>query len=229
MDWRKQDDIEQVRAVERMYNIVIEVVSLVSGSIQVEGTPNLEEECIIERKDEEMPEVNWIDVSQLSKPLQPIAYPSIDSTGLVNKKPYSAMTGRFGLESNHQMTIEDYCKEVGQYLQGHRSGRNTLCLGTGEFMYIPMKVSAHMGAGIAYHSTTRSPIFPLSLTDYPIKTRIQFESPEDPSVMNYLYNTSERHYDEAFIFLERSQSMERLKSLVCELNMIQKLHVVCLG
>ena len=35
-------------------------------------------------------------------------------------------------------------------------GKRTLCLGTGEFMYIPMKIAAEMGENILYQSTTKA-------------------------------------------------------------------------
>ena len=42
---------------------------------------------------------------------------------------------------------------------------------------LPMKTSVYMGDGVSYHSTTRSPIFPLN-KKISVKNRLAFESPE---------------------------------------------------
>lgn len=83
-------------------------------------------------------------------------------------------------------------------------GKRTLCLGTGEFMYIPMKIAAEMGENILYQSTTRSPIHPVSNdVNYAIHNHFSYPSPEDPTITNYFYNISPHDYDEAFVFIER--------------------------
>ncbi len=75
---------------------------------------------------------------------------------------YIKYTGRFGISSYEQKHIHSFAQEAGKMLQRKRIGKRTLCLGTGEFMYIPMKIAAEMGENILYQSTTRSPIHPVS-------------------------------------------------------------------
>ncbi|COG31073.1 Protein of uncharacterised function (DUF3706) [Streptococcus pneumoniae] len=107
-------------------------------------------------------------------------------------------------------------------------GKRTLCLGTGEFMYIPMKIAAEMGENILYQSTTRSPIHPVSNdVNYAIHNHFSYPSPEDPTITNYFYNISPHDYDEAFVFIERDLGEEALSPLLQQLQtVIPFIHIV---
>ena len=107
---------------------------------------------------------------------------------------------------------------------GQEKGRYVL--GTGEFMHIPMKTAVYMGEGVSYHSTTRSPIFPIDREGYPIKNRMAFESPEDPATMNYAYNVSGMEYDEVFLFFERPMDDNRLEPILRQFKGLPAIHIV---
>jgi hypothetical protein len=76
-----------------------------------------------------------------------------------------------------------------------------------------MLISANMGKGVRYHSTTRSPIYPFSTPKYGIQNGFAYKSPDEVSITNYVYNVPLKHYDEVYLFLEREVSDERLTPL----------------
>ncbi|KIL76680.1 phosphoribosyltransferase family protein [Bacillus badius] len=227
LDWRTEQDRQRVKEFEREWGIEIHTHSLLSGSIQVHGAPAMEEGRISDKPSaDKEPEYSRISLRSISPPIPSIAYSSIDSLGATNEAPYLAITGRFGLSSENKGAIEDYCRKIGEHLLMKRQGKRTLCLGTGEFMYIPMKAAAHMGEGVWYHSTTRSPIFPLNEDGYPVRSRLAFESPDDPAIMNYAYNVLDCAYDEVFIFFERPVDEKRLSALLREFRSLPHIHIV---
>ena len=172
------------------------------------------------------PIIERISLKSLPVPLPHYTYSSIDSSGFKNGSNYSALTGRFGISSDNKQDVEAYCQRVGEYLQKYRTGKRTLCLGTGEFMHIPMKTAVYMGEGVSYHSTTRSPIFPIDREGYPIKSRMAFESPEDPATMNYAYNVSDMEYDEVFLFFERPIDDNRLEPILRQFKGLPAIYIV---
>lgn len=227
LDWRTKEDRQRLKDFEEEWGIKIKTYSLLSGSICVQGTPVMEEEP--SSNDQLLlkePDYNTISLHGLYPPVPHAAYSSVDSTGAENQTPYSALTGRFGLSSEHREGVEQYCRQAGEYLRSQRRGSKTLCLGTGEFMHIPMKAAVYMGAGVFYHSTTRSPIFPLNESGYPVKNRLAFASPDDPAVANYAYNVLGRAYDEVFIFFERTADKERLLPLLRQFSSLPHIHIV---
>ncbi|MBO0587815.1 phosphoribosyltransferase family protein [Sporosarcina sp. E16_8] len=227
LDWRSEEDQQRLKAFEKLHDIRITTYALLAGTIQVEGTPSLVEvPTIIGDSVVEVPYFKRINLKSLPIPLPHYPYSSIDSFGFKNASNYSALTGRFGISSDNKQDVEAYCQRAGEYLRKYRTGKRTLCLGTGEFMHIPMKTAVYMGEGVSYHSTTRSPIFPINRESYPIKNRMAFESPEDPATMNYAYNVSDMEYDEVFLFFERPIEDNRLEPIVRQFKGLPAIHIV---
>ncbi|MBE1553025.1 phosphoribosyltransferase family protein [Sporosarcina limicola] len=227
LDWRGEEDCRRLKEFEEVHDVTINMYSLLSGTIRVEGTPNLSETTVAtEKAIVGTPDFDRISLRSLPVHLQHYSYVSIDSLGVENGSAYSALTGRFGITSTSREDIEVYCQKVGAYLQTYRKGKKTLCLGTGEFMHIPMKAAVYMGDGIFYHSTTRSPIFPMDQEGYPIKNRFAFESPDDPSIMNYAYNIADQQYDEVFLFFERPIDEKRLQPMLSQFSELPIIHIV---
>ncbi|WP_160117551.1 phosphoribosyltransferase family protein [Filibacter tadaridae] len=227
LDWRSEEDRLRLREFEETNNVTINTFSLLAGVIQVNGVPALPEEA---GKDEQAafktPDFNRINLHSLPASISDYTFSSMDSSGVENNSSYSALTGRFGISSNNRKDIEAYCQRAGAYLKTHRKGKKTLCLGTGEFMHIPMKTATYMGEGIWYHSTTRSPIFPIDEKGYPVKSRFSFDSPDDPSIMNYAYNVADEQYDEVFLFFERPIDDSRLAPMLQQFNGLPVIHIV---
>lgn len=214
LDWRSADDKEKFAAVEGELGISIHVISLISGTITVTGQPvvdypvqpitplfaggkSIVEQIILENELGALLELS-----------------SESSNKDINKVPYLYATGRFGITIQEQSHLESKFRQVGLSLREKRRGNKTLCLGTGEFMYVPFRIASFMGEGVSVQSTTRSPIYPAQHADYAIKEAISFTSPEDSSIINYLYNIPKGYYDEVFIFMERAVDAKNLESLL---------------
>jgi len=224
LDWRTKENRANFRKLEEQLGIRIDTISLLEGEIAVSGDPLCEE----------MDHLNLVaesniakefQVSEVQKPLglqKVISVFSIDSTGYKSLSPYLKLTGRFGLSSRENREILPLAKNIGEALRSERVGKRALCLGTGEFMYFPMLISAYMGNGVSYHSTTRSPIYPFSKPHYAIKNGFSYPSPDDPGIINYVYNIPINQYDEVYLFLERNVSHERLMPM---LNVFRKLGI----
>ena len=227
LDWRSEEDQQRLREFEKSHGIRITTYAILTGTIQVEGTPNLTESSdIVGESLSVVPSFERISLQSLPVPLPHFIYSSIDSFGFKKGPYYSALTGRFGISSANKEDVEAYCRSVGEYLEKYRTGKRTLCLGTGEFMHIPMKTAVYMGEGVSYHSTTRSPIFPIDQEGYPIKDRLAFESPDDPATMNYAYNVSGMKYDEVFLFFERPMDDKRLEPILRQFKGLPAIHIV---
>jgi Phosphoribosyl transferase/TRSP domain C terminus to PRTase_2 len=225
LDWRSVENQQRLKAFEKLHDVRITTYALLTGTIQVEGTPGLTEEANVS-SESVIEEFERISLKSVVVPLPHYNYSSIDSFGFINRSNYSALTGRFGISSDNKQDVEAYCQHVGDYLRKFRTGKRTLCLGTGEFMHIPMKTAVYMGEGVSYHSTTRSPIFPIDREGYPIKSRMAFESPEDPATMNYAYNVSDMEYDEVFLFFERPIDDNRLEPILRQFKGFSAIYIV---
>ena len=116
---------------------------------------------------------------------------------------YNKSTGRFGITSEENSTISKEIKSVSKVLIKERTTGNCLCIGTGEFIYIPCSISAMLGDNVYFHSTTRSPVHSRNLDAYGNKNKVAFQSPEDDTVTNYLYNIPDNFYDQVFFFSEK--------------------------
>jgi len=224
LDWRTTENRANFRKLEEQLDIRIDTISLLEGEIEVSGDPfceqmdqlNLVAESDIAEESQVSEEQKALDLKDV------ISVFSVDSTGYKSLSPYLKLTGRFGLSSKENQEILPLARDIGEALKSDRVGKKTLCLGTGEFMYFPMLISAFMGNGISYHSTTRSPIYPFPKPQYAIKNGFSYPSPDDPGITNYVYNVPVNHYDEVYLFLEREVSHERLMPL---LNVFCKLGI----
>ncbi|MBM7702489.1 phosphoribosyltransferase family protein [Metabacillus iocasae] len=219
LDWRNEANEQTFRQLEQELDITIHTIALLKGEIRVTGNnANLKP---LEKEDRPSHDLQ-IDRHNMSIHFEHTTYQSADQL------PYIKGTGRFGLSSHEQHQVEIACERAGQELMVNRKGKKTLVLGTGEFMYIPMKVAAHMGEGVMYHSTTRSPIYPIQKDDYAIHDRIEFPSTHGEHVSNYLYNL--RDYDDIFVMFEQPIDKKRIQPLLEQLaSYTSHLHVVCMS
>lgn len=216
LDWRTREDCADFAKLEQELDIKIRTVSLLEGEIKVNGNPiNPEIDLLIPTlrsgviaEDSFIPELKFLNIQEV------VPVFSVDSAGYKNLAPYLKLTGRFGLSSIENQGIFPLAQEFGKKLKEDRVGEKTLCLGTGEYMYFPMLIAACMGTGVSYHSTTRSPIYPFAKPRYAVQNGFAFVSPDEESVVNYVYNVSLGYYDEVYLFLERPISHERLTPLL---------------
>lgn len=218
VDWRTEEDRQRYQEVQRRLGIHIHAVSLVSGCIEVEGGPIESHENLPQKgsKADQKQDVTMhiYRLSDEGEMFQPLLFSSENSLGHVNPNPYLKETGRFGILGRDKDKRECQYRKAGEILGKMRKGGPTLCLGTGEFMYLPMRIAGYMGEDVKYHSTTRSPIHPCEQPGYGAQNKFSFESPEDPAVIHYLYNIPYGHYNELFLFLERDIEEARLEPMI---------------
>ncbi len=87
-----------------------------------------------------------------------------------------------------------------------RPDGHTLVLGTEELMYTPMRIAAALGDAvgrhIVYQSTTRSPVHPVDVAGYAIRTAMTFPAPDEPARASHLYNVRPGSYDEIVVVVD---------------------------
>jgi hypothetical protein len=137
---------------------------------------------------------------------------------------YLRASGRFGIDQLQRLELERALAQRGHRLALARRGRRTLCLGTGECMYIPLRLAQMMGDQVSFQATTRSPAVPVAELNYGIVSGIQFQAPSDPERIEYLYNVAAHDYDEVFLFLEASNGRDTEAALLCALERCQFIH-----
>ncbi|MFZ5969335.1 MAG: phosphoribosyltransferase family protein [Bacillota bacterium] len=231
LDWRSEEDRQRFIEKEKELGIKIHTAALLGGSIAVEGSPIVEMETIQDIEDilhagEQEVAVTCLEPEEFDYPIIPFC--SIDLGGMENVSPYLQLTGRFGISDTEKGKIDLMAARVGNFLKKKRQGGPTLCLGTGEFMYLPMRIAAHMGDGVKYHSTTRSPIHPYDHPEYGVQNAFIFDCPDDPQIINYFYNIPQGYYQDLFLFLERKVEDHRLKPLYEALKKtgIPRIHMI---
>lgn len=216
LDWRTIEHRKAFASLEAELGITIHCVSLLKGRIKVSGDlllDNTNEATYFETRTKQT-----LTVVPIYK-----KYPSPFSTIPVDVAsdipyPYLYETGRFGLHSKDNQKIDEWLQMLASFLKAQRTGGKTLCLGTGEFMYLPMKLATLMGNGVSYQSTTRSPIFAESDPEYGVNWKVEFANPENLQLTNYVYNIPPQAYDDLYLFFEREVSSENLQPLLSALE-----------
>jgi len=219
LDWRNNKDRKKYKEVEEELGININTISLLSGNIEIEkqGAKFREKVDVdnIDFRTEDSLAVNYLYLDKYFKNKV-----NVFSQGFANV-PYLKNTGRFGISFTEEKALLTISEQIAAYLKKYRNGK-TLCLGTGEFMYIPMLISLFMGENIFFQSTTRSPIYHSNEENYGVKNVYKFISPDDNKLENFFYNVDYGDYDDIFIFFEREKDKNNLSSF---LNQIKKLGI----
>ncbi|PEY31518.1 adenine/guanine phosphoribosyltransferase [Bacillus cereus] len=219
LDWRSDEHRQQFTELEKELDITIHTISLLSGSIEVIGSP-------VATTYSENKTAHHPIQSQIAQHM--VSCPTLPYTSIKHDVSYINYTGRFGISAEKQGDIHSFARKIGKELQEKRKSTYTLCLGTGEFMYLPMRIAAEMGENISYQSTTRSPIHPdTNDTQYAIHSRFSYISPEDERITNYFYNIQPNKYNEVFLFIERNLDGNALRHLLAQLQtVIPIIHIV---
>lgn len=213
LDWRSEENQQQFTDLERTLGIKVNIVSLISGKVQVNEISKLpEQKDQLVGNYENEPLIEFLSLSSFFESA---------TVSTKNKNPLIMETGRFGINSKTSLGLHQKLNDAADVLREHRTGSKTLCLGTGEFMYIPMKLAAEMGRNVFYHSTTRSPIFIQNIQGYGARHGISFPNPEDQDVAHFVYNIPPGEYDELFVFFEREVPAESLQPLLKQVEKLQ--------
>ena len=194
LDWRNADNYKMFRDEK---SIDVRVCSLLKGDIKCSKSKDIVSDNII--------------VPSSSTKL-------ISSTSHVFEiadviEGYNKATGRFGLNSQDNEKILCDIKSISEVLKKERTTGNCLCIGTGEFIYLPCSISALLGDNVYFHSTTRSPVHARGINSYGNKNKVAFQSPEDETVTNYLYNIPSNFYEQVFFFSEKPLNQEKKEEL----------------
>ncbi|KAJ50120.1 hypothetical protein CTM_19794 [Clostridium tetanomorphum DSM 665] len=184
LDWR---DDEHINMFHELKDLDIRVCSLIKGTIN----------CIKKGDTNKVDSV--IEIAKNST----ILHKDIILKNSMLIEGFHPYTGRFGITSDEQIKLIEDIKDIGNLLKKERRKGKCLCLGTGEFIYIPCMISAELGEKVYFHSTTRSPIFSRNFSDYAIKNKIVFNSIDDEHILNYLYNIPKDFYEQVFLFTEK--------------------------
>lgn len=229
LDWRSERNIQAYRELEQELDIQITALSLLQGTIEVHGTPQLSP-AADNGASRPAGEAELV-TTYVSDGLERLSVTSVDGRGGVNPAPYLKHSGRFGLESDDNAQLDAGVSRVAEQLRGLREGQRTLVMGVGEFMYLPMRIAAEMGEGIAYQSSTRSPIHPERREDYGVHSAAGYPSPGDTEIMNFIYNVDPGQYDDIFVLLERGVPRERIAPMTDILQRLagNKVHLVVLA
>ncbi|RSD26293.1 phosphoribosyltransferase family protein [Mesobacillus subterraneus] len=210
LDWRSPSDLEKFSQLEKELGITIRSASLLRGTFTVTGqSPDKEmskNEQLFKLPEQEVKKV-YLDSYSGEE----------DATyfgGKIADIPYAALSGRFGMDEQDRRKLDESISALSSELSRMVTGKRVLAVGTGEFMYIPMKIASLIGGDIRFQSTTRSPIHVVDKDGYGARYGMAFPNPEDHEIQHYLYNVEPFHYDEAMIFFEREVTDESLKPLL---------------
>lgn len=218
LDWRSEEWQQELNSLEQELQITIQTVSLLKGSFELVGNlSNLVSKAQHAEKNVKAPILEYISLENYVKE-RIVSITSTCLAGSRNEYGYLKDTGRFGINTDEVTDV--WIRQAADELKKKRVG-TTLCIGTGEFMYIPMKLASFMGENTYFQSTTRSPIYPNEEEHYGAENAFCFSNPEDLDIMNYLYNIQANQYDDIFLFFERKVRSERLKELLSELKAVQ--------
>ena len=213
LDWRSEEDKASFKECENRLSTQINVVSLISGSIYFQFCERRMDDDFLNPQNGDSADTKISEILLNRVYFEDFVKFGKSSTTL----PYLNYTGRFGLSTSEYTLEQQTLASCSQILKNMRHSEKTLCLGTGEFMYLPMLLSSQMGKGIYFHSTTRSPIYSNRYDrDYPIQDAYHFKDFYDNETDFYLYNIPTSQYKEAFIFFERdidNIQLEKIKLL----------------
>jgi len=215
LDWRSPESKQKFLRLEQELGIKINVVSLLSGHVEIHQVRDIENRSKLAGS---TGRGTTIEVLHMGSYFTASKYSSGDQ---FNEIPYLCETGRFGLKSLENFHVHENVSAAANFLRENRVGVRTLCLGTGEFMYLPMRLAVEMGQGVYYQSTTRSPIHIENKEGYGARFGVSFPNPENEEISNFVYNIPPANYDELFVFLEREVSEEQLQPMLDQLGELE--------
>ncbi|MCT4585958.1 MAG: phosphoribosyltransferase family protein [Peptostreptococcaceae bacterium] len=217
LDWRSKRDKDLYKQFEKENNIKIKTITLLSGEIKLEVLDDkkaLKAEYAKDNFDKNKG-VNYICLNEELDFKKHIYKKSIDEEYELS---YLVDSGRFLIDFKKEEKLNEKLKTLAQKLKEFRTFEDSLCMGSEEFMYIPMKIASYMGDNIAFQSTTQSPIFPMNKENYGAKNAFKFKNFKNLSNTNYFYNMDTNKYKEVFFFVEGVQKSSHLDDVIKELK-----------
>lgn len=161
-------------ALERELNIEIRVVSLIRGRISGVEEGAMPDGCLTDLRG------------------------AAGAAALLQDRRCGNLSDRFLQSAQDLAAQRARCRELAGCLGP--AAPDALFLGTGEFIYGPALTAFFCGGG-RFHSTTQSPVRPLSGSA--VTCGVRFDPPDRYSGAGYLYNVPEKPCSAAFVFSER--------------------------
>lgn len=206
LDWRNEEDQKAFESLKEQ-GITIKCRSLLYGKIDLDK--------VVIPSSEHMPLYKEVKNYNTEKwTVHKFDFCKTDET----KVPYLKQTGRFGLDQKDRTDLETAIIESAKKILTWLPEGRSLFLGTGEFLYIPLKLAEYCGSDVFFQSVTRTPNLPLNENNYDIGSLDTFPSPLDPERDEYLYNLKEGDFDNVLLFLERKWPLDQLIPLLSILD-----------
>ncbi|OMC85279.1 hypothetical protein BK130_00470 [Viridibacillus sp. FSL H8-0123] len=215
LDWRPQEKQDIFNQLEHEWGISIQFISIVQGHFTLHGAPEQVDKKL-ENATQNKARIQVLD----TKSNNILPYTSTDERQKVNNASYLQGTGRFSLTAEMHHELDSQLLQMAKQLTTLRTTGPALVVGTGEFMYIPMRIASFMGADVYFQSSTRSPIYPSLDEGYTISQKWAFDSPENNGVVNFLYNLDTYPYTELFLVVERIVNKAALSELIEQLETV---------
>lgn len=207
LDWRLDEHVKMLDDFKAETGLNIDIISILRGIIKCNDKPIIEPLREVKALNEKKTEVKEF---QLGFENGAVFTQITEENKELEDQYFLKDTGRFGIDANFNQEIYERCLDIGNMLKEKRleENCNTLCMGFGEFIYLPCLIASHMGDNIRYSSPSRSPIYISEKEAYPLQSIITMSNPYDQSVKNFIYNVNPNKYDEIFMFFERKIRIE---------------------
>jgi adenine/guanine phosphoribosyltransferase-like PRPP-binding protein len=172
VDLRDEGDRAAFAETARTLGVRIEVIALATGRLEVPATAAGRAARLAARQDA-------ADEQRLGAVGQAFRTPS--------HWPLSVREGaRHGFSPADRGRAEQAAATAAAEIAGRVSGDRVLVLGSEELMYAPLLIALALqgqlaGRTVLFSSTTRSPVLPIDDPGYAIRTRLSFDSHDDPA------------------------------------------------
>lgn len=196
-DWRDKKEMLDYLQLEKELGITINSMSLIKGSIKE----------IISSKDFRADNNHQLynkhsdtKVRVCNIPINNLYYEKLNNCN-INKEHLVKGTGRFGISTeDNKVCIDELVNKVKKY--NLKIEDNTLVMGFGEFIFLPMFMTAKLGKNIKYVSPSLLKIHTSKEEDYPFNNCDVIQCPYDTNKYYYMYNI-DNNYENIILFLER--------------------------
>ena len=215
LDWRNESNREAYKSYCQERQLNIQFHSLISGQI---GEIDIKDNTVID--------------AEIPKPLNYNATDNGWEFHICNHSETLISSARQGIDCDQRDSMHKLANSITQQMSTKLKGNKRSIIGTGEFMYLPMKCAEQLPGINLCNATTRSPIIPNDDENYGVKRALQFAAPHDGNRVEYLYNVNNDQCDEVLVFIESIIPQAQLSSLLMAIDTAnyQYKHVVfCKG
>ena len=204
LDWRVKEYLDLYEKFKKENKVEIEVLSLISGSIENSDKTIYYDESKVNKLEEK------IKINDLTGELERKTYKVEENIS----ESYLADTGRFGTSYEKINSLEEKCERIAKKINIKiGEDKKVLVLGHGENIYIPSRIASCLKGDIKFKSTTRSPIYCSDKEGYPIAEKHSFT---DRGTEYYFYNKSkiEKEFDCVILLVETDLDIKLTDNII---------------